>query len=609
MSRYYCNPLNLTYRYQFNQKDEGFSRNREAADPSLIIYKGKYYLFPSMSRAFWTSTDLIEWKMHELKNVPVYDYAPDVRVIGKYLYFSASRHGKTCHFYRTEDPESGEFEMIEGTFDFWDPNLFADDDGKIYFYWGCSNYTPVWGVELDKDSMKPLGERKELITNHKENFGYERVGENHHYDITSNNVWLMMRENFAQQMGCRAEEITDLEPIICQLPEEQQQMIRTMISDNPYIEGAWMTKYDGKYYLQYACTGAEYNVYGDGVYVSEHPLGPFSPAKNNPYSYSPGGFFPGAGHGSTLEDIHGNYWHTSTMRISVNHSMERRVGLWPAGFDSDGELFCNQRYADWPLRVDGTRIDPWAEPEWMLLSYNKKVTVSSGGESAMKAVDENVQTWWRAGSADAGEWISIDLGEVADVRAVQINFADEPGIYPLPAGKSTVDSGQGPSRYIEESIYKTRWLLEGSKDGSDWFVIEDKQKADTDLSHDLVVKEEGIAVRHIRLTVYEVPYGCAPCISGFRVFGRIDKDMPLQAADVCAKRTSGTDMTVTWKGEAEGAVVLWGHEKEKLYHSYHVHGVKELEIGALVARIKDYFVRVDLYNESGITKGQVIKAV
>ena len=87
MSRYYCNPLNLTYRYQFNQKDEGFSRNREAADPSLIIYKGKYYLFPSMSRAFWTSTDLIEWKMHELKNVPVYDYAPDVRVIGKYLYF------------------------------------------------------------------------------------------------------------------------------------------------------------------------------------------------------------------------------------------------------------------------------------------------------------------------------------------------------------------------------------------------------------------------------------------------------------------------------------------------------------------------------------------
>lgn len=85
--------------------------------------------------------------------------------------------------------------------------------------------------------------------------------------------------------------------------------------------------------------------------------------------------------------------------------------------------------------------------------------------------------------------------------------------------------------------------------------------------------------------------------------------MPLQAADVCAKRTSGTDMTVTWKGEAEGAVVLWGHEKEKLYHSYHVHGVKELEIGALVAGTKDYFVRVDLYNESGITKGQVIKAV
>lgn len=50
----------------------------------------------------------------------------------------------------------------------------------------------------------------------------------------------------------------------------------------------------------------------------------------------------GAGHGSTIADKYGNYWHASTMRISVNHDFERRVGLFPAGFDKDGVLFCNQ---------------------------------------------------------------------------------------------------------------------------------------------------------------------------------------------------------------------------------------------------------------------------
>ena len=92
-----------------------------------------------------------------------------------------------------------------------------------------------------------------------------------------------------------------------------------------------MTKYKGKYYLQYAFGGAEFNIYGDGVYASDNPLGPYSMAANNPYSFKPGGFIPGAGHGSTICDTDGAFWHTTSMRISINHMFERRVGLWPAG--------------------------------------------------------------------------------------------------------------------------------------------------------------------------------------------------------------------------------------------------------------------------------------
>ena len=54
----------------------------------------------------------------------------------------------------------------------------------------------------------------------------------------------------------------------------------------PFIEGAWMTKHRGKYYLQYAAPGTEYNVYANGTYVGEGPLGPFTYAPNNPVSYA-----------------------------------------------------------------------------------------------------------------------------------------------------------------------------------------------------------------------------------------------------------------------------------------------------------------------------------
>lgn len=366
MKQFFCNPLNFSYRYQFNQTTGGFTLNREAADPSLVLFQGKYYLFPSMTKGFLVSGDLVNWTQCPLTGVPVYDYAPDVRAVGDWLYFCASRKGEPCDFYRTRDPEGGVFERIPGAFDFWDPNLFVDDDGRLYFYWGCSNMTPIWGVELNPAAMRPLGEPVPLIENRKTEHGWERTGENHHYDPGKSSVAQLLRAQMAQALGCRPEEVTDLTPAIEATPEQYRPLLRAALSDSPYIEGAWMTKHNGRYYLQYACPGAQYNVYCDGVYVGDGPLGPFAPCQSNPFSYSPGGFCPGAGHGSTLEDRHGNWWHTSTMRISVNHDFERRVGLWPAGFDADGELFCNQRYGDWPQVVTGEAQDPWAPPEWML---------------------------------------------------------------------------------------------------------------------------------------------------------------------------------------------------------------------------------------------------
>ncbi len=564
----------------------------------MICFQGKYYIFVSMNLSVWVSEDMVHWESRRLpENLPLYDYAPDVRIVGEYVYFCASRRGEICSYYRTKDILNGPYEEIPGSFDFWDPNLFCDDDGRIYFYWGCSNATPLWGVELDAETMLPLGERKVLIEGDAWSKGYERVGEDHcKYPKSEAEIDAALEGFFrGQEPGAKE-----------RVPEEYIPLIRGMLSDKPYIEGVWMDKYEGKYYLQYACPGTQYNIYADGVYIGDAPLGPFVLAENNPYSYKPGGFMPGAGHGSTMWDKEGNLWHTATMRISKNHDFERRVGIWPAGYDRDGELFCNQRYGDWPMEVESGRMNPWREPGWFLLSYDKKVSASScvKGKGPELAVDENVQTWWQAASAESGEWIQVDLERTFTVNAVQINFADDEIDIPVP-GKIR---GTTQARYIEEKDYVTRWKLEGSLDGEDYFVIEDKSDAETDLPHDLVVKEDGIQVRFLKLTVLEVSYGQPPCISGLRAFGKGDGAKPA-VPEFEAVRENALDMVVKIRDEsaAAGYNILWGSRPEKLYHSYMIFKDSQ-RIGALV-KGREYYVRVDAFNENGITKGNTVKLV
>ena len=249
--QYYCNPLNMDYRYQFieDMRSGEDKISREAADPSMILFQGKYYIFASMTLSVWVSEDMVHWESHRLPDsLPLYDYAPDVRVVGDYVYFSASRRGTICDFYRTKDILNGPFERIPGTFDFWDPNLFLDDDGKLYFYWGCNNVTPIWGVELEPETMVPKTERKELIYGQPEKIGYERVGENHSKMPLSEEEAVEKFKEFLKAQGKDADHLT----------EEQIGFAKIMFSQRPFIEGAWMTKHDGTYYLQYAGPGTEY---------------------------------------------------------------------------------------------------------------------------------------------------------------------------------------------------------------------------------------------------------------------------------------------------------------------------------------------------------------
>ncbi|MDD4827280.1 MAG: carbohydrate-binding protein, partial [Bacteroidales bacterium] len=51
-----CNPMDLSYRFCLDKPSR-----REAADPTVVWFRDRYYLFASKSGGYWHSKDLAEW--------------------------------------------------------------------------------------------------------------------------------------------------------------------------------------------------------------------------------------------------------------------------------------------------------------------------------------------------------------------------------------------------------------------------------------------------------------------------------------------------------------------------------------------------------------------
>ena len=425
----YCNPLNIEYKFSHYGK----VATREAADPTIIYFKGKYYIFASMSAGFYHSEDLTHWEWHENRKLDLYRYAPDVRQIGDYMYFCASSR-KRSSIWRTKDPLSDQFEKVSEPFAFWDPALFYDEEtGKSYLYEGCGN-DPLYVHEMDTKTMLPIGDKVQVMDSAPQKHGFER------------------REcegiHKPEQVGFLMKHV---EPLVN--PKHK-----------PYIEGAFMNRFNGRYYFQYAAPGTEINTYADGVYVSDKgPMEGFEYQTHNPYSFVPSGFITGAGHGSTIADKYGNLWHMATMRISVNQSFERRIGLFPAGVDKDGILFCNQNFAAYPIDIPEGRFDPMSvKPAGMLLSYKKKGMASSSleGHGPELALNEDIREWWCAAKS-AGEWYQLDLGKEYPVSSIQLNLAEEgiPSLHKKYPRKERAGDISTNYRYVDSSsclLYTSR---------------------------------------------------------------------------------------------------------------------------------------------------------
>lgn len=555
----YCNPINIDYGYTPIPNFSTWGKHRATADPVIVNYKGDYYLFSTNQWGYWWSSDMNNWNFVSKKFLRpwhnVYDElcAPGIGIVGDTMLVFGSTYSKNFTLWMSTDPKSNDWKPLVDSLDIggWDPSFFTDDDGRFYMYNGSSNRWPLYGVEFDRKTFQPIGTRKELFGLDSWRYGWHRFGE-------------YMDDTFL----------------------------------DGFLEGAEMVKHNGKYYFQYAGPGTEFSGYADGVAVGDGPLNYFQ-NQSDPLSMKAGGFARGAGHGATFQDNQKKYWHVSTMVVAVKNNFERRLGIWPAGFDKDDVMYCNTAFGDYPHYLPGDMIDHKQSrfTGWMLLNYKKPVQVSStlGSQyNANNAVDESIKTYWSAATGNKGEWIQTDLGQTSTINAVQINYADQDVSF---LGKTLNEQHQ--------------YLLYYSLDGKKWNVLIDKSSNKKDVPHDYIELEKPIQARYIKLENIHVPSGKF-AISGLRVFGNGSGTKPEPVKDFYVLRTEKDKRSAWLKwspvDNAYAYNIYFGTDPDKLYNSIMVHDSNDYYYKGMDSK-KTYYYKIEAINENGVSlSSKIVKA-
>ncbi|HIB8180008.1 TPA: discoidin domain-containing protein [Elizabethkingia anophelis] len=555
----YANPVNVDYGYTPIPNFATQGKHRATADPVIVTFKGKYFMFSTNQWGYWWSDDMLNWKFVSRKFLlpqhKVYDElcAPAVFVMKDTMYVIGSTHNPDFPIWKSTDPTKDNWEIAVKEFKVgaWDPAFHYDEDtDKLYLYWGSSNAYPILGTEINTKTLQSEGYVKPLLGLEPSEHGWERFGE------YNDNTFLP-----------------------------------------PFIEGAWMTKHNGKYYLQYGAPGTEFSGYGDGVYVSDKPLEGFIYQSHNPFSYKPGGFARGAGHGATFEDNYKNWWHISTIVISTKNNFERRIGIWPAGFDKDDVMYTNTAYGDYPTYLpqyaQGKDFSKGLFAGWMLLNYQKPVQASStlGGFQPNLAVDEDIKTYWSAKTGNAGEWYQTDLGDISTVNAIQINYADQ------------------DAEFLGKTLNKMhQYKIYASNDGKSWKTIVDKSKNQKDVPHDYIELETPVKARFLKMENLKMPTGKF-ALSGFRVFGKGTGEKPSAVENFVAlraeprKNADRRSVWFKWKQNdlADGYVIYFGKSPDKLYGSIMVYGKNEYYFTG-ADKSDAYYFQIEAFNANGISE-------
>lgn len=544
----FANPLDVVI---------GNERAVRGGEPVVIIFEDDYYLFVSHQRGYWYSPDFQNWTYVSAPNYPG-GVVSVVEMDGQLIGCSMNNR----NVYRCLDAKKGEWEKCgELSSDrYGDANMFVDDDGRLYMYFGWSQIMPFQVVELDKETFKEKGEPKQLFWSDIRNHGFEvRKPEDVIYSIF----------NGRREYG----------------PEEL-----------PWIEGPYMIKHNGKYYLQYAAIGLEFISYSHGIYVSDSPMGPFKYSEHNPLTFKTSGFQVGAGHGSTFHDKKGNLW--TICMIPAQYGEGGRgseLAIYPTAVDKQGVMYSNTALGDYPQYYPEERkvggVDNYVD--WKLLSVKKKPIVSSTFENyaASNALDEDFTTCWSAETGDPGEFFTVDLGAEASINAIQLNW-DHIGA--ARAGGMGMGFGGGRQGQTprQEQLYQCYEVMV-SADNANWQTIISKTQNKMELKHDYNEFAEPVKARYVKVVNVATYDNAKFSIKDLRIFGTTPGMKTQKVKKFMALRNpeDRREANIAWKPVpgADGYIVRYGIEKNKLYNSYIVYDRTTLYMHSLNTAPEYYF--------------------
>lgn len=547
-----CNPIDLPYRLQtpeVSQDDPVEQPFREAADPSVVIFEDRYYLFASQSGGYWHSSDLVGWEfipvserqLPTIGGTGLHGWAPTAMALDGYLYLLFSQRDMPDEgIYRTKTPKDPDtWEKMPGTTGMgWDPQFFYDKDtDRVWLSSGCSPDGVIFIQELDRRTLVKKGPCYPFHLENVKDHGWERP------------------DNHRQESG-------------------------------GWTEGSQLLKYGGTYYLIYSLPSLDH-AYANGVYTAPSPIGPYSYAPYSPFAQKMSGFICGAGHGEVFCDMQGNWWNITCQNIGALHRFERRLGIYPTFFEKDGQLRTDTAWGDYPIYADRSG---GYETGWMLLSEGCDVTGSScESEHGFEyAAQDSVENWWCAETGGAGEWLQIDIKDCCKVCAVQINFAEE--------RLATTD--RTDDYYLFELL--------GSADGKNWAMLWKQDRPGKSNPHAYLELERPMRLRYFKLINRHMAFGGKFAVRAIRVFGQRDGKLPDTVRVIETERDplDPRNVKITWQPApgTERYLVRYGTAPDRMEQTRIVRNDTQLTICCLNRQVK-YWLRIDSVNGTGIRKG------
>jgi len=462
----YCNPLPMVINPGGNA----------AGDVTVIKENGKYYMFCTGGGA-WISDDIVNWTFQRVENVPI---APHVVKYNGSFYMC----GNDGPLFKADNPlgpytSLGEWKNTPDVAGGWnepfDMDIFIDDDNTPYLYYPGRGVSGIYAVQLDpNDLTKFVGKVKHL------------------FKFDSNHIW----ERYGEM-----NEYTDV----------------------AWIEGPWMQKHNGTYYLQYSASGTQWKTYAEGYYTSKSPLGPFTYAPNNPLLRKTEGIVTGPAHGSIVEGPDGNLWQFYTIVLS-NPPGGRRIGMDRIKFDENGNM--SVEVTETPQLAPSPNFNvsngnsgslPVTINKIKSMNTLSKFSSEQPGRFAAYATDNSNGTCWEPEPGDNSPSLTIELSPATRFDVVQL--------FNIDAARLMFSSGDRWSSRSANSEFIYKFKIEVSMDGDNFTTALDQTK--NNISRNTIFEEiSPVKCRFVRLTITNWPKSVPLSIIEFTVFGKPAASLP-----------------------------------------------------------------------------------